>query len=109
MKKEQFVITKICVEVSDFVSFLRKYDAEDYWLEAFTKYRNVHYKDRTVESILNEDWGLRWDKLIVGAFPWEPTPEGHDYWNLVDKLWNEFLVKNKVENTGDCIVHRIQF
>ena len=108
MKKEQFVITKICVEISDFVSFLEKYDAEDAWLEAFVEYRNAP-SGVSIEFILNEDWGLRWDKLIVGAFPWKPTPEGHDYWNLVDKLWNEFLVKNKVENAKDSIVHRIQF
>lgn len=108
MKKEQIVITRICVEVSDFVSFLEKYDAKDAWLEAFVKYRNAS-RGTSIECILKEDWGLRWDKLIVGAFPWEPTPEGHDYWNLVDKLWNEFLVKNKVENAGDSIVPCIQF
>lgn len=104
MKKEQFVITKICVEISDFVSFLKKYEAEDRWLRAFIAYRNVCCEDCTIESILNGYWALRWDKLITDAFIWINTSEGFAYWGLVDQLWNDFLVKNKVENAEDCIV-----
>ena len=63
-------------------------------LSTFLKNNNCY--DEFVENFdteYSECW-LDYNAYIIGlAFDWEESPEGYDYWDDIDNIWD--IIKNK--------------
>ena len=66
-----------------FGEFLKQQGA----LEAFKKHTTKFHDHITIQSYLS--WKLIDDpkNVISGAFPWDETEEGHEYWYNLSTLW----------------------
>jgi hypothetical protein len=48
--------------------------------------------DQTRANYFAERLGTRDWALIIGAFVWSETPEGHTYWSDLSKAWEQTLL-----------------
>lgn len=71
------------LSLSLFITFLGRNDAYGSFLRNCSK--NPSYPDISVLKNLTPD------SYVYGAFLWEKTPEGFDYWKLINDKWTLVL------------------
>jgi hypothetical protein len=73
-----------------FISFLHEHNIHDRFNKAYS--HTSESKFMTLEDkVLWLIDGFTPLNVIKGAFLWETSEEGHNFWDKYDKIWNEEL------------------
>ena len=96
--------------VEEFLLFLKKNNALNGYRNADKEYRRSHFK--TIETIINpltiepvrklfnpEEYR----ELFDLSFYWRATPEGHEYWEELDKKWRKMIGDKKFQMVNEKI------
>ena len=97
--------------VAEFLLFLKKNNALNGYRNAVKKYRRSCFK--TIENIINPFTiepikelfeQEEYSELIDLAFYWRATPEGHAYWEELDRKWRRKIkdIELQIVNEKIC-------
>ena len=90
--------------VAEFLLFLKKNNALNGYQRAVRKHKWPYIK--TIENNINPFTiepirvlfnPIRYCELINLAFYWRATPEGHAYWEELDKKWRKMIGDNEFQ------------
>jgi len=78
-----------------FEQFMRDNNALDSFIANFYFIANL-YEENANASLIEEYYSKRthyddWSEVITDAFNWEKTPQGEDYWAMLDTKWLEHI------------------
>ncbi len=76
---------------NEFVKFLKDNGAYDKFIDilnGYDDYKMGHRDWNTISSLCDDSPP---DSYIDESFYWEHTPDGYDYWNILDKKWKKMV------------------
>jgi hypothetical protein len=78
------------IDISLFESFLKRNRVWKKFIANFEAYHSSWILD---EFYKDRDSSDRWVRVLMGAFVWSTSPEGHKFWSKINKKWDRLCNK----------------